>query len=260
MECRLCLSSSSAESYVPIYEESSSLVQSIFNCCQIQVEKCDGLSDKICSSCESNVLSLTSFKYICIENDKIQRFLEIKTEEVILEDLEWEANGEDNEQKMNTVDQSKSIEIEYARILKQVDSTGVSITNVPKECSEAPKFVCRHCGKSFLKKSDLSTHISTRHKQKPYKCLVCLKLFTTQHSLDEHKQIHCEGDLYKCNKCFKMFSYEFALIEHINTHMRENPYSCEICFKSFQRKTSLVEHKYNHMRTGRINLSEIVQV
>jgi hypothetical protein len=56
------------------------------------VEMRDSLLDTICLSCLSNLKSLIDFKKICVQNDEVARLkltacLDIKVEEVLLEDL-----------------------------------------------------------------------------------------------------------------------------------------------------------------------------
>lgn len=53
------------------------------------------MPDTICIACENNLELLTSFRNICIQSFKTQKLriadrLDIKTEEVILDDLIWE--------------------------------------------------------------------------------------------------------------------------------------------------------------------------
>ncbi|XP_077297378.1 zinc finger MYM-type protein 1-like isoform X2 [Arctopsyche grandis] len=97
MECRLCLGSAPAESFVSIFGDPhpERLVQSIRTCCQIQVKRGDGLPDTVCLSCETSLESLTTFRNACLKSNetsqlKLDECLKIKTEEVLLEDEVWD--------------------------------------------------------------------------------------------------------------------------------------------------------------------------
>ncbi|XP_077299573.1 uncharacterized protein LOC143920537 [Arctopsyche grandis] len=95
MECRLCLRSITAESFVSIHDNPRPVVQHIWNCCQLQATKNDGLSDLICVLCDNTLELLSAFRKICIQNyekskSRLDKCLNIKTEEIILEDLKWE--------------------------------------------------------------------------------------------------------------------------------------------------------------------------
>ncbi|XP_077283756.1 uncharacterized protein LOC143909581 isoform X2 [Arctopsyche grandis] len=61
MECRLCLSSAPAESFVSIHDDPLSLVFGIWTCCQLRVRKGDHLPDVICLSCVDNLELLVKF-------------------------------------------------------------------------------------------------------------------------------------------------------------------------------------------------------
>ncbi|XP_077287248.1 uncharacterized protein LOC143912013 isoform X2 [Arctopsyche grandis] len=89
MECRLCLYSGPAESSVSIHDDLHPLAQHIWICSRLQIKKNGGLPDTICVVCVNN------FRNICLQNYltsklKLDMCLDIKTEEVLLEDLTWE--------------------------------------------------------------------------------------------------------------------------------------------------------------------------
>ncbi|XP_077289528.1 uncharacterized protein LOC143913541 isoform X2 [Arctopsyche grandis] len=97
MECRLCLCSAPAGSFVSIHDDPhpQRLAQRIWTCCQLRVRKGDHLPDMICLSCVNNLKFLDSFRNTCFRSDKTSRVkfdetLAIKPEEVWLEDLKWD--------------------------------------------------------------------------------------------------------------------------------------------------------------------------
>ncbi|XP_077297381.1 uncharacterized protein LOC143919071 [Arctopsyche grandis] len=70
MECRLCLGSAPAESFVSIFGDPHPefLEQRIRTCCQIQVQRGDGLPDTVCLSCKTNLELLISFRKACFRS------------------------------------------------------------------------------------------------------------------------------------------------------------------------------------------------
>ncbi|XP_077287621.1 uncharacterized protein LOC143912228 isoform X3 [Arctopsyche grandis] len=94
MECRLCLCSAPLESSLSIYDDLHPLVQRIRKCCQMSVEKGDNLPDTICLLCVKNLELFNTFRNVCIQSNETARLrldecAQIKTEEVLLEDLTW---------------------------------------------------------------------------------------------------------------------------------------------------------------------------
>ncbi|XP_077286545.1 uncharacterized protein LOC143911526 [Arctopsyche grandis] len=101
MECRLCLGSAPAESSVSIFGDlhPERLEQRIRTCCQIQVERGDGLPDTVCLSCKTNLELLINFRKACFRSNETSQLrlndcLKIKTEEVLLEDVVWSKDRE----------------------------------------------------------------------------------------------------------------------------------------------------------------------
>ncbi|XP_077300700.1 uncharacterized protein LOC143921326 [Arctopsyche grandis] len=189
MECRLCLYSAAAQSSVSTYDNLDLLVQRIWNCCQLQVKQNDGLPDTICQSCESNLKVFTSFKNICVHNDKILRLrlserLNIKTEEVILDDLNWE----------NEFNAHSSAFI-YNYPIIDVEAADKEIRNTEKSHK------CKTCLKSLSSYSELKTHMYTHSVEKPHKCELCLKSFALKSILVRHLKIPTGDRPYKCDFC-----------------------------------------------------------
>ncbi|XP_077287924.1 uncharacterized protein LOC143912515 isoform X2 [Arctopsyche grandis] len=101
MECRLCLFSASPKSLVSIHDNLHPLAQRIWSCCRLQVNKDDGLTDRICLPCVKNLELLNSFRSVCLQSDETSKRSsnkqsDIKVEEVLLEDLKWEDESKDD--------------------------------------------------------------------------------------------------------------------------------------------------------------------
>ncbi|XP_077293756.1 uncharacterized protein LOC143916496 [Arctopsyche grandis] len=88
MECRLCLCSAPT---VSIHDGPHPVAQLISACCQLTVKKNDMLPNMICLSCDNNLKLFSSFRDVCVRSEEtLKTRLDIKTEEVLLEDLVWE--------------------------------------------------------------------------------------------------------------------------------------------------------------------------
>lgn len=179
MECRLCLRGLSPITAVDIFGQTEPLARRIWSCCQLQVlrqyfntsirqyrlhiditstcsrfqsfqvEKGDGLPDRICSSCESNLELITNFKKISSQSDEILRRkltgdLNIKVEAILLDEIEWtHANfnlkslpfnsfndSDKNVNQPNVVDQSdlkQIVKMEYGNHHSSVEEKKASL-------------------------------------------------------------------------------------------------------------------------------------
>ncbi|XP_077293831.1 uncharacterized protein LOC143916561 [Arctopsyche grandis] len=276
MECRLCLCSAASLSSASIYDNPGVLVHQIWKCCQLQMKKGDGLPNTICASCETNLKFFTDFKTICIQNNdmlrrKLAESLNIKTEEIILDDLRWEDESNFSteyrrnemrakiEDKNNVIITDPSIKSTNTNKILMCDKDGSSMINERKYSTEklmyeinvplmrsSDEFVCDHCRKTFYRKSELRSHISTHNKQSPYKCNVCVKAFRTGVRLRRHMNQHTGEKPHTCETCLKTFIYKSLMLTHMKSHTSERPHKCQVCSKSFKNKYILKEHVKNH--------------
>ncbi|KAJ8345319.1 hypothetical protein SKAU_G00295120 [Synaphobranchus kaupii] len=143
-------------------------------------------------------------------------------------------------------------------------------------CEKAEKpFSCNGCGKYYLEKWRLNSHLCSRHTNEPYKCIDCGNGFSqevhlslhqcshrrekpyscvksgensSQKSKFESQQHNCRvGNFYRCLVCGKYFSRRDSLHVHQRTvHTGEKPYSCAECGKNFSQKGNLQKHKVIH--------------
>ena len=128
--------------------------------------------------------------------------------------------------------------------------------------------ICKTCGKGFIDKRSLTSHMSCHLKEKPYNCEDCGKSFGSKGNLTKHKRRHMgrKNNLvqetakgkdalttnskkdntklrHKCKTCGKGFILKHNLTAHKSRHLKEKPNSCEVCGKSFSSRGNLMKHK-----------------
>ncbi|XP_077292630.1 uncharacterized protein LOC143915741 [Arctopsyche grandis] len=260
MECRLCLRSAPAETSVSIHNHPHPLVQCILTSYQSQANKDDMLPDTICFLCKNNLELLSNFKNTCIKSEETQKqklaeILNIKTEEIILDDLIWEdeigINSTSNVRRPAVDDEINKLELNNPgkEFSEGVHSKQNAKKNSPilqgKPTRENP-YKCEMCSKSFVVKLSLVDHINHHKGIKPYRCEVCSKSFTSWHGLKRHKKTHIEEKRFRCEMCSKSFTAKPSLVEHMNLHKGIKPFQCDICSVSYSHSSTLRQHKYSH--------------
>lgn len=106
--------------------------------------------------------------------------------------------------------------------------------------------ICPECGKTFALKHCLSTHLLLHSSERPYKCLECNKSFTLKHHLVSHERVHTRDRPFECPECRRRFPQKRHLTTHIKFHSGERPYSCSVCGETFSREEHLVMHSRFH--------------
>ena len=80
-------------------------------------------------------------------------------------------------------------------------STPFATTTLPAMATEAYKYGCHLCPKSFTRSSNLIYHLSTHEGIKPFSCSVCSGCFTRAHDRNQHlKEKHTDCQLYCCRQ------------------------------------------------------------
>ncbi|XP_077300941.1 uncharacterized protein LOC143921486 [Arctopsyche grandis] len=256
MQCRLCLCSAPAEAFVSIHGYPlEPLAKRISSCCQLQVEKGDGLPDTICRSCNTNLELLISFRKVCLQSEEISKIklkesVNIKHEEVLLEDLIWE-NEIDVRSPGNVCNATVNDELnewELSTSARTDSSPQIhSIENINSRiCGTKTLFKCDICLKSFSHKTNLSKHKKIHTGLKPHKCKICLKMFGLKSILATHMRSHSGEKPYQCDICLKSSASKSNLALHILTHTGVKPHKCKICLKSFSQSSSLKIHQRTH--------------
>ncbi|XP_077297455.1 uncharacterized protein LOC143919137 [Arctopsyche grandis] len=239
----------------------------------------------ICLSCVNNLELFDSFRNVCFLSDttsrvELDKYLKVKPEEVLLEDLIWEdelgadcspkisSSPDDDETPGRNISSSDNVAAIIEHILAEelpcrkaldemcctrseldhkIDSQDKlfthKISSVSQKISDTHRkmYVCDICSQSFYRKYNLSEHMSVHSGEKPHKCDVCLESFLEQYQLNAHRFIHIGVKLHKCEICSKLFSTKRILSDHMGIH-----YKCDICSKTFTTKQSIGEHMGNH--------------
>ncbi|XP_077287209.1 uncharacterized protein LOC143911979 [Arctopsyche grandis] len=236
------------------------------------VKKDDGMPDMICLSCENNLESLNTFRNVCLQSIETSKLrLDIKTEEVFLEDLICEDESDVDSptiacnffvNEWERSDYKKDINL--SENINPLIRCG-KITS----CDYRPKMEGEISpeGPPLLKASDkiCSTNSESTHKTifqdvsnrvpklqlqrkncARFKCEICSKSFPRKSKLMRHLKSHTGEKPYKCNICLKPFAEKSNLAAHLKYHSGEKPYRCDVCLKSFTQKCFLVVHETSH--------------
>ena len=127
-------------------------------------------------------------------------------------------------------------------------------------------FLCPTCGQSFSRKTHLNSHFDTVHKNikrisHPWTCALCGKHFACDRNMSRHMRSHTKEKPWSCtvSQCEKHFFTKDSMEKHVNSvHKKLREHACEICEKLFsdnyKRKRHMdVVHKglghlynYNH--------------
>ena len=114
-------------------------------------------------------------------------------------------------------------------------------------------FQCQLCGKSYLARYQLKSHMNKAHSakpseknKKPFHCDVCGTSFATRASFINHEKRHAGIKDRQCSYCNASFVTASELLRHVKRHMGGKPYRCGLCNESFAKKLELVVHEGLH--------------
>lgn len=108
--------------------------------------------------------------------------------------------------------------------------------------------LCSYCGKHFKSSTNLSVHIMSHTKERPFACHLCDKAFLIKRSLKDHMNKHADIKPYRCpyDNCDKSFTLNTGVRQHINTMHLAKRFVCSYCQAQFSTKCHMECHVRTH--------------
>ncbi|KAK3857801.1 hypothetical protein Pcinc_035968 [Petrolisthes cinctipes] len=119
-------------------------------------------------------------------------------------------------------------------------------------CKSNHSFECGECGKTFVRKNTLQSHMTLHNnekicKAKSYECEVFEETFKPKKTSLNHKPKANHSNSFRkfaCKECGKIFKNNFNLQSHMPVHTGEKRHKCKVCGETFMHRNSLY---YDHM-------------
>lgn len=116
------------------------------------------------------------------------------------------------------------------------------------------RYSCSKCGRSSSDKFEIKRHIRWVHLKAgtSFKCGTCGKVFLRKRSLTTHMTVHMTVKPFQCDQCDKSYTTLGALLFHKNTHhskpssVKKQEMACEKCDRVFRSKNAFDKHKQWH--------------
>lgn len=118
--------------------------------------------------------------------------------------------------------------------------------------SHSGLYACNECSYTTLICSNLSRHLKSHLKDKPFLCETCGYACKTTTKLRLHQTSHSEIKPYACDKCKFTCRLHNDLKCHMRIHADIRPHTCENCGVSFRRSQHLKAHKLKHETTSKL--------
>lgn len=103
-----------------------------------------------------------------------------------------------------------------------------------------PFILCDLCGREFLSKNRLLTHMKKHGMERPvYKCTQCPRTYLDKEAFRDHKNTHTGERPFECSfGCGKNFTHASIKRQHEKRHKPEERLMCEICSRLLKSKAS----------------------
>lgn len=117
--------------------------------------------------------------------------------------------------------------------------------------SSRTDFKCNVCSKVYTKRSNLSRHIQTAHKNKRFACSECPKSFTQSSTLSDHikkkhslPHLELSKQVFECDVCQHSTNSKLEMQRHLNSHLSNSKlFHCKICpDKAYSHSNNLSRH------------------
>ncbi|XP_050722864.1 zinc finger protein 358-like isoform X1 [Eriocheir sinensis] len=126
-------------------------------------------------------------------------------------------------------------------------STQVLKEEVKKPSPGNEREKCPHCSKTFLRQSQLKSHLVTHSEARPHQCTVCGVAFKYRRNLVEHTHTHSQQPSFICAVCGLTFKQKSNLLKHERTHRKGSKlsYRCKVCDSLYSQSSHLKTHMKN---------------
>lgn len=106
------------------------------------------------------------------------------------------------------------------------------------------QYPCTECGRQFVHKRNLVTHIKIKHLEgKPFSCAFCRLDFEKRSNHDRHMRGHTKENPYVCQICLEEFPFPHHLGDHKKiAHLGES-IKCRYCSRRFVRMSTCRNHE-----------------
>ncbi|CAG9831861.1 unnamed protein product [Diabrotica balteata] len=238
-KCRVCLTKDGLFNIFETKENDHFYSDILATLSLLQVDKTDGMPQRVCEVCGDLVTKVHTFKQ------------QIQASHVILQIALGQIN-------LNSIGKPESkSEFEHPDLLQQLgvpdlpedDKIDIGDENNKDVLQPGMEYSCSFCGLRFETKSEYIFHRKREERQRRTKqsCPHCSKKFFT-YELKDHINSHTKSKPYECETCGIKFGYKTSLTLHNLRHKsNEIPkFSCGECGKNFFTKHTLGVHQKMH--------------